>query len=84
MVYLTARIICPAISNANQADQDGDGAGDVCDAFVYDPKDTTDTDGDGWGDNIEVEAGSSPTDEADLPRLPRTPIHVLTSSPAPT
>ena len=75
---------CPTIPNANQSDQDSDDAGDVCDAFVYDPKETTDTDGDGWGDNIEVEAGSSPTDEADLPRLPRTPIYILTSSPAPT
>ncbi|MFH1373268.1 MAG: C25 family cysteine peptidase [bacterium] len=34
---------CPAIYNADQADADGDGIGDVCD-------DCTDIDGDGFGD----------------------------------
>ena len=55
---------CPLTANPDQADLDGDGAGDVCDsdidgdgvdntddAFPYDPTETADGDGDGIGDN---------------------------------
>jgi Thrombospondin type 3 repeat len=57
---------CPAVPNANQADLDGDGQGDVCDAdidgdgfdndvdaFPTDPTEWADTDGDGFGDNSD-------------------------------
>ena len=75
---------CPFVSNSDQSDLDGDGVGDLCDIFIYDPKETTDTDNDGWGDNIEIEAGSSPFDESDMPRLPGTPAYLLAASPEPT
>lgn len=42
---------CPAISNANQADQDNDGIGDVCDPCPTLP--VCDTDGDGIFDNVD-------------------------------
>jgi hypothetical protein len=55
---------CPLVANLDQADLDGDGEGDVCDAdidgdgtpnvddaFPYDPSEDADTDGDGIGDN---------------------------------
>jgi len=57
---------CPQNPNANQADADGDGLGDVCDddrdgdgelndndAFPDDPSETTDTDNDSVGDVID-------------------------------
>ncbi len=57
---------CPAVSNADQADYDNDGVGDVCDpdidgdgvdngpdAFPYDPNESADSDGDGFGDNAD-------------------------------
>ena len=40
---------CPATSNPDQRDQDGDGIGDACDS---------DRDGDGWDDDLVVEGGS--------------------------
>ena len=58
---------CPQISNADQADFDADGIGDVCDddddddgtvdtedAFPFDGTETIDTDGDGVGDNADA------------------------------
>ena len=58
---------CPQISNADQADFDADGMGDVCDddddddgtvdtedAFPFDGTETIDTDGDGVGDNADA------------------------------
>lgn len=57
---------CPLVPNADQADPDGDGAGNECDsdddgdgtpdgldAFPLDATEDTDTDGDGIGDNAD-------------------------------
>ncbi len=59
---------CPSVANADQADLDGDGTGDVCDndidgdgvanaldAFPLDPTETTDTDNDGIGNNADTD-----------------------------
>ena len=43
------------MANEDQADVDGDGVGDVCDAFPSDASETTDTDGDGIGDNGDLD-----------------------------
>jgi hypothetical protein len=58
---------CPLTYNPDQADNDGDGQGNVCDddddndgvpdgddAFPYDPGEWADTDGDGVGDNSDA------------------------------
>jgi len=45
---------CPQIPNADQINQDGDAAGDACDAFPLDPSETSDRDSDGVGDNADV------------------------------
>ena len=42
---------CPRIVNIGQTDTDGDGHGDVCDAFPTDPSETVDTDLDSIGNN---------------------------------
>lgn len=44
---------CPENSNANQADHDADGTGDVCDAFPQNPSYSQDTDSDGIADEWE-------------------------------
>lgn len=56
---------CPAVINSNQSNQDGDIAGDACDAFPLDPTETTDTDGDGVGDNGDNCPRHSNPDQAD-------------------
>lgn len=48
---------CPAVANANQADLDADGQGDVCD---------DDEDGDGLSDTWELGYGLNPRDPADF------------------
>ena len=58
---------CPAVSNLNQTDMDGDGIGDACDddidgdgadnledAFPEDENETKDDDGDGVGNNTDA------------------------------
>jgi streptogramin lyase len=44
---------CPTVPNTDQANEDGDSAGDACDAFIFDPTETLDSDGDGIGDNAD-------------------------------
>ncbi|MFO1348237.1 MAG: FG-GAP-like repeat-containing protein [Pseudomonadales bacterium] len=44
---------CPSVSNADQADADSDGVGDVCDAFPLDASEPVDADNDGVGDNAD-------------------------------
>ena len=64
---------CPAIANADQANFDGDGQGDVCDAdddndgvddgsdlFPNNARESADTDSDGMGDNYETANGLNP------------------------
>ena len=51
---------CPADANFDQANLDGDSAGDACDA---------DDDNDGFTDAEEAEAGSDPQDESSTPGL---------------
>lgn len=80
---------CPAHSNADQRDSDGDGSGDACDsdddndgvtdafdAFPRDPNETTDTDGDGIGnvaDNDDDGDGYSDALELSLGSGPLNP-----------
>jgi hypothetical protein len=68
---------CPETANANQADLDSDGIGDVCDtdidgdgtdneedAFPRDPEEDTDTDNDGIGNNEDTDDdGDGQSDE---------------------
>lgn len=44
---------CVAVANADQANNDGDAAGNLCDAFPGDPTEIADSDGDGVGDNAD-------------------------------
>ena len=71
---------CPTISNEDQADMDGDGAGDACDedldgdgtnntddAFPHNANETGDYDGDGIGDHADADDdndGMNDTDDA--------------------
>ncbi|QEP44929.1 DUF5011 domain-containing protein [Ectothiorhodospiraceae bacterium BW-2] len=45
---------CRTVSNSNQANRDGDSAGDACDAFPDDPNEWLDSDGDGVGNNADA------------------------------
>lgn len=69
---------CPAVANADQADLDGDGQGDVCDpdidgdgvandqdAFPTDPSESVDTDGDGIGNNADTDDDGDGVSDAD-------------------
>tara|TARA_R110001592_G_scaffold66438_15_gene204063 strand:+ start:2278 stop:3990 length:1713 start_codon:yes stop_codon:yes gene_type:complete len=70
---------CPAVANANQADQDQDGVGNACDvdddndgvddeidAFPLDASETIDTDSDGIGNNADTDDdGDGVNDDAD-------------------
>jgi hypothetical protein len=46
---------CPDIYNLDQSDVDGDGYGDVCDAFPNDENEWLDTDSDGIGNNTDLD-----------------------------
>src|SRR5438067_2015174 len=49
---------CPAVPNADQHDEDGDGIGDVCDNCPADANlDQADSDGDGVGDACDPQPG---------------------------
>lgn len=61
-------------------DEDGDGVPNGSDAFPFDRKESVDSDGDGWGDNIELEAGSNASDANDLPWLPSSTLDFITPS----
>ncbi|WP_198319143.1 BspA family leucine-rich repeat surface protein [Arenibacter algicola] len=69
---------CPLIANADQADNDVDGEGDVCDtdddndgtpdtedAFPFDPTEDTDSDNDGTGDNADTDDDNDGTPDAE-------------------
>ncbi|MDB2675657.1 HYR domain-containing protein [Flavobacteriales bacterium] len=69
---------CPNTPNPDQADNDLDGLGDVCDAdddndgtlddedtFPFDPTEDTDTDGDGLGNNADVDDDNDGISDAD-------------------
>ena len=50
---------------------------DNLDAFPNDPNETLDSDGDGYGDNEETEAGTDPNDADDQPIQSGLPIWLL-------
>ena len=56
---------CPANPNADQTDKDSDGMGDLCDDFPTNPMESIDTDGDGMGDNFEMQFGLNAEDPSD-------------------
>ncbi|MBX2798570.1 MAG: MSCRAMM family adhesin SdrC [Myxococcales bacterium] len=73
---------CPAVANGDQADLDGDGAGDACDgdddgdgvadaddAFPRDPSEQRDRDADGVGDNADLCDGSDAAGDTDLDQV---------------
>ena len=62
---------------ASERDTDGDGVNDNLDAFPNDPNETLDSDGDGFGDNEEIEAGTDPNDPNDQPVQSGLPIWLL-------
>ena len=62
---------------ASERDTDGDGVYDSLDAFPNDPNETADSDGDGFGDNEELEAGTDPNDPNDQPTQSGLPIWLL-------
>ena len=62
---------------ASERDTDGDGVNDSLDAFPNDPNETADSDGDGYGDNEEDEAGTDPNDANDQPIQSGLPIWLL-------
>ena len=81
---------CPQFANDPQADLDADGVGDTCDddvdgdgvlnaddAFPRNPSETADTDGDGIGDNQEIEEGTDPNDPDDPPAQTGLPAWLL-------
>jgi hypothetical protein len=61
----------------SERDTDGDGTNDNLDAFPNDPNETLDSDGDGYGDNEETEAGTDPNDADDQPIQSGLPIWLL-------
>ncbi|MEM1143990.1 MAG: thrombospondin type 3 repeat-containing protein [Pseudomonadota bacterium] len=61
----------------SERDTDGDGVVDSLDAFPLDPAEQNDSDGDGFGDNQEIEAGSDPNDAGDVPGLSGLPVWLL-------
>lgn len=46
---------CPALANPGQENRDGDGFGDICDAFPDNPAEWLDNDGDGTGNNADTD-----------------------------
>ncbi|MFK7829614.1 MAG: putative Ig domain-containing protein, partial [Congregibacter sp.] len=61
----------------SERDTDGDGANDAVDAFPNDPNEQLDSDGDGFGDNREADAGSDPNDAGDIPAAPGLPVWLI-------
>ena len=56
---------CLLHTNPNQANADGDSAGDACDDYPNNPNEIKDSDGDGMGDNYETAYGLNPLNPAD-------------------
>ena len=56
---------CPLVVNKDQADADGDGVGNLCDAFPFDSSETTNSDGDGTGDNADLDDDNDGVNDED-------------------
>lgn len=72
--------VCISEGNIPDPDDDNDGVTDDLDAFPLDPTETKDSDGDGFGDNLEIAEDTDPFDANDQPYQPRFPRWLILQS----
>ncbi len=85
---------CPNTANADQADNDMDMIGDVCDddddndgvldgddAFPFDPNESEDTDGDGIGNNADTDDDNDGQTDANETACGSNPLDATSKSP---
>jgi hypothetical protein len=84
---------CPNTNNPNQADNDGDEIGDVCDtdddndgvndiqdAFPFNPNESVDTDADGTGNNADLDDDNDNQTDADEIACGSNPLSAASKS----